>query len=207
MKEKFFKNNLNILANRRIRCDPGSDASDDAPRFDQTVDAPCGVGRTGRRKHASLPVQRRKEIAVIAVIRLLSVAEDCGNRRFVQDDGEIVRNDVADGTVRTAFDGAAADAVPKRDAVSFKKPLFLRNGVRNGIMKNRGKNAPETVLRMSVKEHLLPRFDGGKTAQNQNMRIRPIERGKGMDDLNSLHAVIIPYRNAQGNTAKIFQKQ
>ena len=179
-----------------------SDSTDHTPCFDKTFKTPCGIGRAGGGEHDGFAQQRRVNITLIAVKGLFSVTEDRGDRRGVQDYGKVVRHDVANRAVRTPLDRAPADAVPERNMIAFQKSTLFGNGTGRLVVKNSCRHAPETVLRVPVKEHLLPGFDRGKAAEDEDMRIRPIKRGKGMCDFDALHRYSIADAKRIGKNGK-----
>ena len=176
-----------------------SNVENHAPSVDEPVKRPCRIRRTGRGQDGSIARKNRQNEAVIALERLLSVAEYRGDRRGVENDRKVVRNNVADRAVRASFDGAATDAVPERDFVPFQERAFFGDAFRRFLSEHGGDDAPEAVLRVPVKEHLFPRFHRGKAAEDQNMRIRPVKRRDGMDDFRSLHKRIITHEFKKTN--------
>lgn len=132
MQHEKFKTDLNfdrrIDGNISYDIENGSNIADLLPCRNKPIDAPSGICRTGGWEQNRIAAERGKDIPVVAVEGLLTVAEDRGDRCGVENDGQIVRNNVPDGTVGAAFNGTATDAVPKRNVVSFQKNPFLGDG-------------------------------------------------------------------------------
>ncbi len=59
---------------------------------------------------------------------------------------------------------------------------FFFHGLRDICVKDSGQDFPEAVLRMAVVEAVFPAFHGRQAAQDQDFRIRIIDRFEGMND-------------------------
>ena len=92
------------------------DLVDTFPGICQPVEVPGSVGRAGGRQFDCLNASL---FTAEAVVHFSGQPAVCVNRldgSVIQDRGEVVWNNIADGTVAGSFDGTAMDGVPDGDA-------------------------------------------------------------------------------------------
>ena len=101
------------------------DLVDTFPGICQPVEVPGSVGRAGGRQFDCLNASL---FTAEAVVHFSGQPAVCVNRldgSVIQDRGEVVWNNIADGTVAGSFDGTAMDGVPDGDVVPQQKFLLL----------------------------------------------------------------------------------
>lgn len=104
------------------------DLVDTFPGICQPVEVPGSVGRAGGRQFDCLNASL---FTAEAVVHFSGQPAVCVNRldgSVIQDRGEVVWNNIADGTVAGSFDGTAMDGVPDGDVVSQQKFLLFLDG-------------------------------------------------------------------------------
>ena len=134
------------------------------------------AGLVEGRTASSRPV----DILPVQPVGRSAVREDLPDARRFQNGRKVVRHSVPDGGVGRAHNIARGDHIPERNVIRQKKRALFLHRLRHVRAEQRRHYPPEAVLRMPVKEHLLAGLYRGKRAEDQNARIRRIDRREGM---------------------------
>ena len=102
------------------------------------------------------------------VARASAVAENGTDIGGSKDFCQIVRLHLLNAGIRRTDNSTAADHIPQGNAVTEKHGAFFLHGNGQRFIQNGTQNPPEAILRVSIKERRLPRFDGWKRAENKN---------------------------------------
>ena len=89
---------------------------------------PGGIGRAGGWQFDCLNASLFTAEAVVHFSRQPAVCVNRLDGSVIQDRGEVVWNNIADGTVAGSFDGTAVDGVPDGDVVPQQKFLLFLDG-------------------------------------------------------------------------------
>ena len=104
------------------------DLVDTFPGICQPVEVPGGIGGAGGWQFDCLNASLFTAEAVVHFSRQPAVCVNRLDGSVIQDRGEVVWNNIADGTVAGSFDGTAMDGVPDGDVVPQQKFLLFLDG-------------------------------------------------------------------------------